>query len=100
MKALIVYASVHHQNTEKVAKVMAEELGADLVPIGQAQPSTLTAYDLIGFGSGVYGKSLQKSLLQFGEGVPAVTRKPSFIRSTSGGGEIQTHAGPKRLLMN
>ena len=27
MKTLIVYASVHHQNTEKVAKVMAEELG-------------------------------------------------------------------------
>ena len=49
MKTLIVYASVHHQNTEKVAKVMAEELGEDLVPIGEAQPETLTAYDLIGF---------------------------------------------------
>ena len=36
MKTLIVYTSVHHQNTEKVAKVMAEELGADLVSIGQA----------------------------------------------------------------
>src|SRR5674536_400090 len=60
MKALIVYASVHHQNTEKVAKVMAEELGADLVPIGQAQPSTLTAYDLIGFGSGFMARSSTK----------------------------------------
>jgi flavodoxin len=73
MKALIVYASVHHQNTEKVAKVMAEELGADLVPIGQAQPSTLTAYDLIGFGSGVYGKKFHKTLIQFVEALPAVT---------------------------
>jgi flavodoxin len=100
MKALIVYASVHHQNTEKVAKVMAEELGADLVPIGQAQPSTLTAYDLIGFGSGVYGKKFHKTLIQFVEALPAVTGKRAFILSTSGGGEIQTHAAPKKLLMN
>ena len=55
MKTLIFYASVHHKNTEKVAKVMAEVLGADLVPIGQAQPETLTAYDLIGFGQGFIG---------------------------------------------
>ena len=54
MKTLILCTSVHHQNTEKVAKVMAEELGADLVSIGQVQPETLTAYDLIGFGSGIY----------------------------------------------
>src|SRR5450756_2939300 len=88
MKTLIVYASVHHQNTEKVAKVMAEELGADLVPIGQARPSTLTAYDLIGFGSGVYGKKFHKTLIQFVEALPAVTGKRAFIFSTSGGGEI------------
>ena len=51
MKTLIVYASVHHKNTEKVAKVIAEELGAALVPVGQAQLDT-SAYDLIGFGQG------------------------------------------------
>ncbi|MGZ8932602.1 MAG: flavodoxin domain-containing protein [Halobacteriota archaeon] len=61
MKTLIVYASIHHQNTEKVANVMAEELGADLVPIGQAQPDTLTAYDLVGFGSGVYYMKLHRT---------------------------------------
>jgi flavodoxin len=54
MKTLIVYASVHHMNTEKVAKVIAEELGADLVPVGQAQLDT-SAYDLIGFGQGFIG---------------------------------------------
>jgi flavodoxin len=36
MKTLIVCTSIHHQNAEKVAKVMADVLGADLVPIGQA----------------------------------------------------------------
>jgi len=52
VKTLIVYTSIHHQNTEKVAKVIAEELEADLVHIGKAQSDTLAAYDLIGFGSG------------------------------------------------
>ncbi len=100
MKTLIVYASIHHQNTEKVAKVMAEELGADLVPIGQAQPDTLATYDLIGFGSGIYGKKFHKTLLQFLEALPAVTGQRAFIFSTSGGGEIQWHAALKELLVN
>ena len=43
MKTLIVYTSIHHQNTEKVAKMMAKELEADLVPIGKAQSDTLAA---------------------------------------------------------
>ena len=100
MKTLIVYASVHHQNTEKVAKVMAEELGADLVPIGEAQPETLTAYDLIGFGSGIYGGKFHKTLLQFVEGLPAVTGKQGFILSTRGGREGQGHAALKEMLVN
>ena len=63
MKTLIVYASVHHQNTEKVAKAMAEELEADLVPVSQAQPDIITTYELIGFGSGIYFMKFHKSLL-------------------------------------
>ena len=100
MKTLIVYASVHHQNTEKVAKVMAEELGADLVPIGEAQPETLTAYDLIGFGSGIYGGKFHKTLLQFVEGLPAVTGKHAFIFSTCGIRGTEWHAALKEMLVN
>jgi len=36
VKTLVVYISIHHENTEKAAEVMAEEPGADLVSIGQA----------------------------------------------------------------
>jgi flavodoxin len=100
MKTLIVYASVHHQNTEKVAKVMAEELGADLVPVSQAQPATLMAYDLIGFGSGIYGGKSHNTPLQFVDGLPAVTGKQAFIFSTRGGGEGQGHAALKEMLVN
>jgi len=99
MKTLIVYASVHHQNTEKVAKVMAEELGADLVPIGEAQPETLTAYDLIGFGSGIYGRKFHKTLRQFVEELPTVTGKQAFIFSTRGGAEGHGHAALKDILV-
>jgi flavodoxin len=31
MKALIIYISIHHKNTEKIAKVMAKILEARLV---------------------------------------------------------------------
>jgi flavodoxin len=100
MKTLIVYASIHHQNTKKAAQVMAEELGADLVPIGQAQPDTLTAYDLVGFGSGVHYMKLHRTLLQFIEALPVLTGKQAFIFSTSGAGKIERHVVLKELLVN
>jgi len=84
MKTLIVYTSVHHQNTEKVAKVLAEELNADLVRIGEVQSDTLAAYDLIGFGSGIYFMKHHRTLLQFVDTLPAGMGKPAFVFSTSG----------------
>jgi len=100
MKTLIVYTSVHHQNTEKVAKVMAEELGADLVPTEKAQPDTLAAYDLIGFGSGIYFMKHHKTLLQFVDLLPAMKEKRAFVFSTSGDGRKQHHASLKEKLVN
>src|SRR5665647_1715229 len=100
MKTLIVYTSVHHQNTEKVAKVMAEELGADLVSIDQAQPDTLMAYDLIGFGSGIYGGKFHQTPIQFIEGLPTFAGKQAFIFSTRGGAEGHGHAALKEMLVN
>ena len=100
MKTLIVYTSVHHQNTEKVAKVMAEELGADLVPLGEAQPATIGSYDLVGFGSGIYFGKHHKTLLQFAETLPSETGKQAFIFSTSGQGGNERHAALKEKLVN
>jgi len=50
MKALIIYISVHHGSTERVAKVIANILDADLLQVEQADASMLEQYDLIGFG--------------------------------------------------
>jgi flavodoxin len=75
---------VHHGNTEKVARNMANILDADLVVVKQADAAKLDRYDLIGFGSGVYFGKHHESLLHFVDGLPAVRRKKAFIFSTSG----------------
>jgi flavodoxin len=98
MKTLIVYLSYHHQNTEKIAKVVAEELEADLVPVNQAQADTVTTYDLIGFGSGIYGMKFHKTIMKFAEALPVVTEKQAFVFSTSGRGGTKHHAAFKELL--
>ena len=99
MKTLIVYTSVHHQNTEKVAKVMAEELKADLTPTTDAKPDMLMTGDLIGFGSGIYFGKHHKTLLQFVEMLPPVTQKKAFVFSTCGDGKMH-HTALKEKLEN
>jgi flavodoxin len=99
MKTLIVYTSVHHQNTEKVAKVMAEELNAELILVADAKPETLATYDLIGFGSGIYFGKHHKTLLRFVETLPPMTQKKAFVFSTCGDGKMH-HAALKEILAN
>jgi flavodoxin len=84
MKALIIYISVHHGNTERVAKVMANILDADLLQVEQADASMLEQYDLIGFGSGIYFGKYHESLLDFVDKLPTLRNKKTFIFSTSG----------------
>jgi flavodoxin len=98
MKTLIVYTSVHHQNTEKVAKVMAEAIEAELITVADANPGTLAMYGLIGFGSGIYFGKHHKTLLRFVESLPPVTKKRAFVFSTSGDGKIHHNALKERLV--
>ncbi len=84
MKALVIYVSVHHGNTEKVARAMASTLGADLLQVKQANVDMLEQYDLIGFGSGIYFGKHHRRLLDFVDKLPPVGNKKAFIFSTSG----------------
>ena len=84
MKTLIIYISIHHSNTEKVAKVMAEVLNAKLVKLYEVDTTTLSKYDLVGFGSGIYFGKHHKSLLNLIDRLPMQKAKKAFVFSTSG----------------
>ena len=84
MKILMVYISVHHGNTEKVAKATANVLDADLIQVREADATMLEQYDMIGFGSGIYFGKHHESLLDFVDKVPVLRNKKAFTFSTSG----------------
>jgi flavodoxin len=84
MKTLLICYSYHHNNTEKVAAVFAKTLNAELKAPTEVDPNSLFAYDLVGFGSGVYFGKLHKTLLELADKLPQAVDKKAFIFSTSG----------------
>jgi flavodoxin len=88
MKTLIIYKSVHHGNTEKVAKAMADVLGARLAQPEETDPASLAQYDLVGFGSGIYMGKHHKALLDLAGRLPHQDRA-AFVFSTCGSGKNQ-----------
>lgn len=86
MKSLIVYASVHHGNTEKIALAIADVLNADTVKASEAYEDLLTQYDVIGIGSGIFFGKFHKQILGFVEKTEW-RQKKVFVFSTSGFGK-------------
>jgi flavodoxin len=84
MKSLVVVFSYHHNNTEKIAHVIADVLGAPVNTPQQVNPDELREYDLIGFGSGIYGATFDASLLDLADRLPQVAGKKAFLFSTYG----------------
>jgi flavodoxin len=83
MRSILVLFSYHHNNTEKVAKVFAEVLDAQIKTPQQTSPEELQKYDLIGFGSGIYRGEHHKDILALADRLPAVSGKMAFLYSTS-----------------
>ncbi len=83
MKSLIVCYSYHHNNTQKIAEVIAKILDAQIRTPQQINPEELEQYDLVGFGSGIYSYQHDKSLLDLADALPQVTGKKAFIFSTT-----------------
>ena len=65
MRKAIVYASVHHGNTEKLVKGIAEECQVDLIDAVKQPDVDLSSYDMIGFASGIYFSKFHQSILGF-----------------------------------
>jgi len=67
MKTVIVYSSIHHENTKKLAEAIAKSGDADLINAVNTEKADLTGYDRIGFASGIYYGKYHKSILEFAE---------------------------------
>lgn len=84
MKTLLVLYSYHHHNTEKIAKVFAKVLDAQIKTPEQINIEELQDYDLVGFGSGIYSAKHDESLLEIADELPKVNNKNAFLFSTAG----------------
>ncbi len=84
MKTAVIYVSIHHGNTEKVAKEIANALKAKLFEARKVKPESLAAFDMIGFGSGIYYSKHHKDILKVINKLPDMKHKKAFIFSTAG----------------
>jgi len=83
MNALVIVYSYHHMNTEKVARVLAGVLDGEMRTPQEIDAEGLSGYDLIGFGTGIYGAQHHECMLDLADELPKVTNRKAFIFSTS-----------------
>jgi flavodoxin len=83
---LLVFKSVHHQNTARVAEAMAEVLRADCLAPADCPYERLAECKLLGIGSGIYYGRVHAELWRWVRDLPDRSGpKPAvFIFSTSG----------------
>ncbi|VVB77131.1 Flavodoxin domain protein [uncultured archaeon] len=98
-KSLIVYVSVHHGNTKRVASAISKVLGARLLELDKASVRALKDYGLLGFGSGIYHGKHSADLLKFVDKLPDAKGNRAFIFSTSGGSDRNNHAALRKKLI-
>lgn len=98
VRALVVVCSYHHKNTEKVARAIAGVLGAPVKTPQQVGPEEVAAYDLVGFGSGIYDATFHPSLLELADRLPPAENRRAFLFSTYGAPAVA--AGGKFVAKN
>ncbi|MBU0498346.1 MAG: flavodoxin family protein [Candidatus Thermoplasmatota archaeon] len=93
MKSLLILYSYPHHNTEKIAKVIANIIDAQIKTPQQIKPDELQDYDLVGFGSGIYSAKHHSSLFDLADNLPQVTNKKAFLFSTCGAPAFAVNEG-------
>lgn len=98
IKTGIVYASVHHKNTEKVVDFLARQTGADTIDITKNKRVDISCYDVLVFASGIYFNAFHKSILEYMDKTD-LERKRVIVFYTCGL-RIRDYAKPvkKRLI--
>ncbi len=100
MKIKVIFRSVHHGNTEKIARSMAAAFGGEVLSPEEFLRESPTAGELLGFGSGIFFGSFHKDLehavltTEFAHGTKA------FVFSTSGLGKKSYNEKLISMLQN
>ena len=97
MKSLLICVSVSNGNTRRVADRMAEVLGAEVVEPEAVDVDTLSDYDLVGFGSGIYFMAVHPRLWRLVRRLPPGHGIRVFTFFTSGGGELPLLGYSRRI---
>jgi flavodoxin len=84
MKSLVIVFSYHHGNTEKIANVIANVLGAEVKTPQQVKSEEIAEYDLVVFGSGIYSATFDPSVLDLADRLLNAAGKKVFLFSTYG----------------
>ena len=98
MKTAILYVSVHHGNTKKVAEAMAEVLSADLIDLTKQKDIDLFGYDVIGLASGAYYQSMHKRIRQFAADTHFRPGQKVFLVCTCGAAFRDYTKGVRKIL--
>lgn len=91
-KAIIVYHSEHHGNTKKLVDAIAAAHAADLAEADKAAGMDFSAYDAVGFASGIYMSGFHASLEALLNNA-GLRGKKAFVLYTSGSGSEKYAAG-------
>ena len=83
-KVLMILAASPAGSTVKVARAIAEELGARVVGPDQVDLARSGDFTLIGFGSGIFHGEHHASLLAFADELPPAPHAKAFLFSTCG----------------
>ncbi|GAB10076.1 hypothetical protein GOARA_051_00200 [Gordonia araii NBRC 100433] len=90
-KALLICVSVSQGNTRRVAEAMAGALDAKVVEPEEVSADDLTAYDLVGFGSGIFYQRFHSRLRECVTSLPAGGMSGrAFVYGTSGFAPLTT----------
>ena len=86
MRALVVCSSMSaYRNTDRVARVMASALAAEVVSPRDAMSSDIAGYNLVGLGSGIYSCAYHRDLRRLVASLRPADGASAFVFSTSGG---------------
>ena len=91
MKTAIVYYSEHHGNTKKLLDAIAAQHEVALINVTKQPETDLSAYDRIGFASGIYYTSFAKQLIAYAQEHLPEGKEVFFI---------YTHGAPKGSFLN